>query len=219
MNKKTNILKDILLVINLLAYIYLLKKTGIYGLNSIVYFLSLLFMTYISYKDLKNNIYNSSKYNILFCLVEILVIFLLGRSIFDSSFIMVQENNYIFEDYVQLFYFLQNFYYIMFMYLCLYIYHKIECIGIEYKKSKFSNVILFCLLINLVLVIPTLECFQLEYNLIKITLFILSELTLLTIEIYSLIKNNGKKYEFPIYICFLFNIMAIISIFINIFMY
>ena len=107
-------------------------------------------------------------------------------------------------------YFLQNFYYILILYIGLIIYHKIECRNIKYKESKFSISSIIYLIINCILVVPTLNC--IDYSPVTLFIFITSEVIVIALEIFSLIRNNHKKYDFPIYISFLFNLLAIIFI-------
>lgn len=207
MIKIFNNLKIVLLAINTMSYLVFLKLFGIYGIKSIIYGLLLLPLIYITFRDLKNKVQNSKHYNILFWFTEIIVIMIILRAIFDNNL------NYLsidpFYNFPML-YFLQNFYYILILYIGLIIYHKIECRNIKYKESKFSISSIIYLIINCILVVPTLNC--IDYSPITLLIFIITEVIVIALEIFSLIRNNHKKYDFPIYISFLFNLLAIIFI-------
>jgi len=210
MNKAFNNLKICILIINLICYLVLIKLFGTYDKKIIIYGLLLLPLIYITFRDLKNKIQNSKHYNVLFWIVEIIVIMIILRAIFDTNL------NYLsidpFYNFPML-YFLQNFYYILILYIGLIIYHKIECRNIKYKESKFSISSIIYLIINFILVIPTLNC--INYSPITLLIFITIEVIVIALEIFSLIRNNHKKYDFPIYISFLFNLLAIIFIIVS----
>ena len=225
MNKIFNNLKIILLCINLIGIIYLffiIKNNTILGsenLKLFIYVILLFILIFITFKDLKNKVQNSFKYNTLFCLVEIIILFLIFRMFFDNNLnfyinLNLSDDFYINGYLYHILYFLQNFYYIVILYIGLIIYHKIECHNVKYKESKFSISSIIYLIINFILVIPTLNC--LNYSPITLLIFITLELVMITLEIFSLIKNNHKKYDFPIYISFIFNLFAVIFIIISI---
>lgn len=201
MNRLLNIFKNILVLINIFLIILLIIN---YNINTelFVYLLFFLGIIIINFNDLKNKIKLSNKLNMLFIIIELLVNFLLLRSLLDKS-IYYTDSNFI---YTNLLYFTQNVFYLILLYICLFIYHKIEI----KKVSKYSLISIICLVINIIFIIPTIQSFTGEIT--NNLLFILCEIILIVLELFSLIKYNGLKKEWIIYICFLFNMFAIISI-------
>ena len=71
-------------------------------------------------------------------------------------------------------------------------------------------------IISIISIIPTINCFTGDINPYKYLIF---TIIILGIEIFFLIKDNNKKREWPIYISWLFNLFALISIIVNIIIY
>ena len=203
MNRLLNTLKNILILINIILLAALIIN---YSINTglLKYIISFLGILTLNLSDLKDKIKLSNKLNILFIIVEFIVNFLLIRALLDKS-MYYTDSNYI---YTNLLYFTQNTFYLVLLYICLFIYHKIEI----KKVSKYSLISIICLIVNIILIIPTMQCFIGE-TIHKLP-FILCEIILIVLEIFSLIKYNRIKKEYIIYICFLFNLFALISIFI-----
>ena len=170
----------------------------------------MLYLCFICYKDYKNKVILSNRYNMVFNVIEIFILFLLFRAIFDSNIVTNIYNSSYYNSNVL--FFIQNIPYIIILYISLIIYHKIEVKNKNYLESKYSKISVVCFLINIILIIPTMQFFTETYSIMFNLLFLIIELILITIEIYSLIKYSGKKREWIIYFCFLCNMFAILSI-------
>ena len=199
MNRLLNITKNILILINIILLALLIIN---YSINTelFIYIISFLGILILNLSDLKDKTKLSNKLNILFIIVEFVVNFLLIRTLLDKS-MYYTDSNFI---YTNLLYFTQNTFYLV----LLFIYHKIEI----RKSSKYSLISIICLIVNIILIIPTIQCFIGEIT--NKLLFILCEIILIILEVFSLIKYNGLKKEYIIYISFIFNMLAVISIFV-----
>lgn len=210
MNKILDIIKNILIILNVILISYLIIFTNCISTELIIYLILLIYLCYICYKDYKNKIILNNRFLNLFNLTEIFIIFILLRAIFDSNIITtIYDSSYYHSNAL---FFIQNIPYIIVLYISLIIYHKIEVKNINYIESKYSKISIICFLINIILIIPTMMFFIETYSVIYNLLFLITELILIAIEIYSLIKYNGKKKEWIIYVCFLCNLFGIISI-------
>jgi len=223
MNKILNILRHILYIIVLTLLIIFNIKYGI-NLKIIFLYISLIILFIINIRDIKYKRKVSNKFNILFSLVMIIVIFLLSRVFFDKSLIInnniiinkLEINNtinviYSYKEYA-INYLSQNIYFILIMNLCLILYRLIE------KKDKinykYSNTSIICLIINIILSLETIVLLEKKFNLNQFPLlFFALNTILLIVEISNLVHNNKIKKELLIYISFLFNLFAYISIF------
>lgn len=203
MNRLLNIIKNILILINIILLALLIIN---YNINTelVIYLLFFIGILIVSINDLKNKTKLSNKLNILFIVIEFVVNFLLLRSLLDKS-MYYTDSNYI---YTNLLYFTQNTFYLVLLYICLFIYHKLEV----KRNLKYSLVNIICLIVNIIFIIPTIQCFIGEIT--NKVLFILCEIILVILETFNLIKYNQLKDKLIIYICFLLNMFAIISIFI-----
>ena len=112
--------------------------------------------------------------------------------------------------YQPIFYLSQNMIYFIGLILLLLIYRKIN---MEKQESKYNSITISCLIISIISIIPSLQCLSGDINHFKYLAF---TIILLGIEIYRLIKDNNKKREWPIYISWIFNTLALISIIVNI---
>ena len=83
----------------------------------------------------------------------------------------------------------------------------------EKQESKYNTITLICMLLSIISTIPSLQCLTGDINPIKYLLF---TLILIGVEVYRLIKDNHIKREWPIYVSWIFNMFAIISIIVNI---
>ena len=210
MNKFLDIIKNILIIVNVILISYLIIFTNCISTELIIYIILLLYLCFICYKDYKNKVILSNRYNMLFNVIEIFILFLLFRAIFDSNIVTNIYNSSYYNS--NALFFIQNIPYIIILYISLIIYHKIEVKNKNYLESKYSEISVICFLINIILIIPTMQFFTETYSIMFNLLFLIIELILITIEIYSLIKYNGKKREWIIYFCFLCNMFAILSI-------
>lgn len=231
MNKYLNYFKDLLLVILMVLMIIFIKGNGVNNQEMVIYFISILILLIISVKDISNKNVFSKKYNILFIVVILLNIFILSRTLFDTNFIcnskehmdMLQEYN---KDYfsgniieynqIRIFYLSQNIYLLLILFGSLFLYRYIEKSKNDSikKESKYSKTSVVCLLLNSVLALETFRLFEIYIKEINFPiLFFIANTTLLILEIISLIRNNKEKKEWPLYVCFLFNLFAYIAIF------
>lgn len=222
MNKILNILRYILYTIVLMLLVIFNIKYGI-NLKILFLYISLIILFIINIRDIKYKIVVSNRFNILFSLVMIIIIFLLSRVFFDKSLIInnielinkLETNNTInvifsYKEYA-INYFSQNIYSILIMNLCLILYRLIEQKKINYK---YSNTSIVCLIINIILCLETIVLLTESFNLNQFPLlFFALNTILLIVEISNLVHNNKIKKEILIYISFLFNLFAYISIF------
>lgn len=219
MNKILTITKNILLILNILFLILFCNKIYFEGSSMFLYTCILVFTTFISIKDLiqKNNINN--KYNLLFIVVELFQILIFVRALYDPAFIYNSTKHMelikSFPDYldnykmINLWYLSQNLIYLIAMLVMLFIYREINIK--ERKPSKYSLISIVCMFISIATIIPTIECLNNQFDKLPYLLF---TIILVGIEVFELIRNNHKKKEWIIYVSFLFNLFALISIFV-----
>ena len=224
MNKITEIIKNTLMI---LLTILLIKYTILYNqfiTLGYMIFISLFTLTLIlTLKDYikKNKIQKDKKYIIISIIYLSIITFILIRTLYDKSFIY-NSKQYV-EEYLKnnpteidilkqynALYFLQNIPYFIGLLLLSLTYRKIN---MEHQKSKYNTITLTTLIISIISIIPTINCLSGDINPYKYLIF---TLIILGIEIFFLIKDNHKKREWPIYISWLFNTFALISIIVNI---
>ena len=223
MNKKMNILKIIMTLILLFLNI---KCLSIYGLSSfsiLVYLILLLILLLLFINDLLKKITINKTYDILFIIVEIIICFILFRTLYDPSFIYNSNNiinelhNYHFGSnlydiqYINLMYLNQNSWYLIILIILVLIYRKIN---LPKTVSKYHIISIICFIISICTTIPSLE--NLFGNSNNIIFYLIFNIILVIIEIYRLIKDNHVKKEWILFIAFFFNLFAFISIFLNI---
>lgn len=216
-------IKYVLTTIVTLLIIKYTIRNSITGINYFI-FLGIYFLYLIlNIKDIikKNKIDENKKYNILQIIVLGIMTLVFIRTLYDPSFIYnsryieqlkeIESGIYV-EDtqYQTILYLLQNINYFIGLLILLLIYRKIN---MEQQDSKYNTITLICMLISIISFIPSIQCLTDEINSIKYLLF---TIVLISIEIYRLIKDNHKKREWPIYISWLFNTFAIISVIVNI---
>lgn len=210
MNNILVIIKRISLIILSLLTGLFITQNGILDFRIWLFIIGFLDIIILNIKEIKNRIPTSNKYNLLCILVMLLIIFILLRTLYDRSFIFDFE----LLNETKTLYFAQNVTFILILFGSLHLYYLIETTG-HRKSSKYSLLSLICLICNVILFQYTINL--LEHYLINTTfplLFFAGNTILLVVEIVSLIKNNGLKKEWPIYLCFLFNLFAYISMFI-----
>ena len=210
------------LILTILITIYTLKN-GIEGMNNLIFLgIYILYIT-LSIKDIiKNNkIKENKKYNTLQIIALAIMILVFIRTLYDPSFIynskyleqLKQIENGIYVENAQYetkLYLLQNINYFIGLLILLLIYRKIN---MEYQESKYNSITLTTLIISIISIIPSFQCLSGDINPFKYLIF---TLILISIEIYRLIRDNNKYIEWPIYISWLFNMYALISIIVNI---
>lgn len=222
MNKLLNIFRHILFLIVIILIIILNIKIGI-NFKILLLYISFIILLIINIRDIKYKRRTSNKFNILYCLAMLLTIFLVFRTLLDKTLIynslrhvkLLEEMNtinkiYSYEEF-GINYFSQNIIYILIIYICLIFYKNIEVEKINYK---YSNTSLACLLINFVLSLKTIDILTQTFDINHFPLlFFVVNIILLVVEITSLVKNNKKKKDYTIYLCFLFNLFNFIAIF------
>ena len=210
MNKIVVMIKRILLIILLLLIGVFVIKNGILDFRIWLFIIGFLDIIILNIKEMKNKIFTSNKYNCLFILGMLIICIILIRSLWDQTFIFNLE----LTKEIKTLYFAQNVVSILIILASLHLYYLIETKE-QRPISKYSLASLICFVCNIILFQYTINLFE-NYltNTTFPLLFFAGNTILLVVEIVSLIKNNGLKKEWPIYICFLFNLFAYISMFI-----
>ena len=213
------------LILTTLITIYTIKN-DITGQSYFIFLSIYLLYIILNIKDIikKNKIKDNKKYNILQIISLLIMIFIFLRTLYDPSFLINSSKyanklkelgeGYLEEaQYQTILYLLQNIPYFIGLIILSLIYRKIN---MEHQESKYNTITLTTLLLSIISIIPTINCFTGDINPYKYLLF---TIIILGIEIFFLIKDNNKKREWPIYISCLFNLFALISIIVNIIIY
>lgn len=224
MNKILEIIKNILLILlTLLIIKYITIFNDYVTLGYILFFALFILTLIITIKDYikKEKIQKNKTYLIIQIITYSIISFIFIRALYDKSFIYnskeyVEEylkNNPTEIDFLKQYnvlYLYQNMIYFIILLSLKLIYRKIN---MEKHESKYNSITLTCMLLSAISIIPSLQCLTGDINPIKYLLF---TLILIGIEIYRLIKDNYIKREWPIYVSWIFNTFAIISIIVNI---
>lgn len=224
MNKTMELIKNILLILLTLLIIKYITIFHDYVTLEYIIFLSLFILTLIiTIKDyIKKNKIQKDKTYLLISIISLSIIsFIFIRTLYDKSFIYnskqyVEEylkNNPTEIDFLKQYnvlYLYQNMIYFIILLSLTLIYRKIN---MEKQESKYNTITLICMLLSIISIIPSLRCLEGDINPIKYLLF---TLILIGVEVYRLIKDNHIKREWPIYVSWIFNTFAIISIIVNI---
>ena len=223
MNKILEITKNILhIILTILIIEYITIYNNFTTLGYII-FLTLFSLTLIlTIKDyIKKNKIQKDKTYLLIQIISLSIIsFIFIRTLYDKSFIY-NSKQYVNEfllnhpneqdtlkQYNVLYLYQNMFYFIILLLLCL-IYRKIN---MEKQETKYNTITIICLVLSIISVIPSLQCLSGDIKSFKYLIF---TLILIGIEIYRLIKDNHKKIEWPIYLSWLFNLFALMSIIVN----
>lgn len=230
MNKFLNITKVFLFILLVILNSIYLSNFGLSSGIYIFYLLLLLIFGLLMFKDLiqKNKINNDKMFNLIFIFIELIMIFVFIRAIFDQHFIynsdyymnLINEyNNGEFMimspsdvESINMFYIIQSSWYLIIMLLLILTYRKIN---MEKKESKYSMISLTCFYISICTIIPTISYISSTKD--NVLLFLVLNIVLVGTEIYRLINDNHRKREWIIYVSFFFNLAAFIAIFINMF--
>ncbi|MGM9849854.1 MAG: hypothetical protein ACI31V_03035 [Bacilli bacterium] len=213
------------LLLTTLITIYTIKN-DITGQSYFIFLSIYLLYIILNIKDIikKNKIKDNKKYNLLQIISLLIMIFIFLRTLYDPSFLINSSKyksvlkelgkGYLEEAQDQtILYLLQNIPYFIGLIILSLIYRKIN---MEHQESKYNTITLTTLLLSIISIIPTINCFTGDINPYKYLLF---TIIILGTEIFFLIKDNNKKREWPIYISWLFNLFAVISIIVNIIIY
>lgn len=227
MNKILEIIKNIILILLTLLIIKYITIYHEFVTFGYILFLTLFSLTMIiTIKDYikKNKIQKDKTYLLLQIISLSIISFIFIRTLYDKSFIynakqylnefLLNHPNEIdtLKQYNVLYLYQNMIYFIILLSLSL-IYRKIN---MEKQNSKYNSITLTTLILSIISIIPSLQCLSGDINPIKYSIF---TIILITIEIYRLIKDNHIKKEWPIYVSWIFNLFAIISIMINIIRY
>ena len=210
------------LILTTLITIYTIKN-DITGQSYFIFLSIYLLYIILNIKDIikKNKINENKKYNLLQIISLLIMIFIFLRTLYDPSF-LINSSKYksilkeLGEGYFEeaqdqtILYLLQNIPYFIGLLILSLIYRKIN---MEHQESKYNAITLTTLLLSIVSIIPTINCFTGDINPYKYLIF---TIIILATEIFFLIKDNNKKREWPIYISWLFNLFALIAIIVNI---
>ena len=217
-----NILKIIMTLLLVFLNIKCLSIYGISSLSILLYLILLLILLVLFINDLLKKITINKTYDILFVTIEIIICLILFRTLYDPSFIC-NFNNIISElhnyfgsnlsdiQYINLLYLNHNSWYLIILLILVLIYRKINLSKIE---SKYHIISIICFIISICTTIPSLEYLLGNSN--NIIFYLFFNIILVIIEVYRLIKDNHIKKEWILFISFLFNLFAFISIFVNI---
>lgn len=224
MNKTIELIKNILLT---LLTLLIIKCITIYHdiitLEYIIFLALFSLSLIITIKDYikKNKIQKDKTYLLISIITLSIISFIFIRTLYDKSFIY-NSKQYV-EEYLKnhpteidilkqynALYLYQNMIYFIILLLLTLIYRRIN---MRKQESKYNTITLICMLLSIISTIPSLQCLSEDINPIKYLIF---TLILISTEIIFLIKDNHKKREWPIYISWIFNTFAIISIIVNI---
>lgn len=220
-------IKNILALFLIFLNIKYFKEYGLITFGLIVYlvFFIILMITFFNDNVKSESIKQDKKYNYLFILVEIVLILLFTRTLYDTSFLYNSEYyndlikskiTYEYEiqaheiRYINFSYLYQNIYFIIAMITLLLVYHKINNPKIQ---SKYNLISVICLAISICFLLIVLDC--ISFVGFDIWLYLILNIILVGIEIYKLIKDNHKKREWIIYLSLVFNIIIFVFIVIN----
>lgn len=224
MNKALSITKSTLGIIIAILIIIFIKEYTYININFLLFsaLFSILIITNIKDYIMKNKIQLNNIYNILSIITLSIIIIIFLRTLYDPNLIYNSSNyvnqvkerfinsNYLDElKWYNTLYLYQNLLYFLVLLTSLLIYRKIN---MEKQKSKYNIVTLTCLIISICTIMPSISLTSDNHSIFK---YIIFNTLLIGTEIYRLIKDNHKKYEWPIYISFIFNTFAIVMIICN----
>lgn len=225
MNKVLFVFRILLFVLLCYFNFMYISLFSISGFMYLIYLGFLVLLLFLSVLDCikKDNINKNFTYNFLcvfiFCVMNLIFV----RCYYDTGFIynsdyhmnlLSEINNYYFEDakYINMLYLNQNLLYFIIMLIMLIGYRMLN---IKKHESKYSIISVTCFFLSIVSIVPTLLCFLGDLN--NIFFYLIFNVILVFILIYRLIHDNHKKREWIIFVSFLFNMFAFISIFVCLF--
>lgn len=227
MHKTLEIIKNILLtLLTILILKYIIIFNNFVTLGYILFLTLFSIILIITIKDYmkKNKVQKDKTYLIIQIISFSIISLILIRTLYDKSFIynskqykeqfLINHPNEIdtLKQYNVLYLYQNMIYFITLLSLIL-IYRKIN---MNKQQSKYNTITLICMLLSIISIIPSLQCLTGDINPIK---YLLLTLILIGVGVYRLIKDNHIKREWPIYVSWLFNLFAIISIIVNIIIY
>ena len=223
MNKVLLIIKNILLFLLIFLVVKYTIVFNVIGLENVV-FLALLFIyLWLDIVDTfkRRDIRFNKTYNIISIVMLLIMIFVFARTLYDQNFLynsikykdlLVKSNVITLDDviYYNISYLYQNLRCFILMIALILIYRKINIGKINIKYHWLSITCFVLSLLSVPLSLSILSSTQLEI------VYILFTIALIGVEIYRLYKDNHKYRNWPIFVSFIFNTLAIISIIINI---
>lgn len=227
MNKALLIIKDILLLILTILVVKFTMTFGIYGITYFVFLVILGFLLLLNITDIikKRDITLNKTYNIISIVMLLIMIFIFARALFDQNFLF-NSDKYILKDYPN---YVDDRYDNAKIYVVLYLYQNLRYFiammfltllyrGLNKKKEehKYHWLSVICLLVSIYSIIPSLQCMYGTVS--NAILYLLFTIILIVLEVYRLIKDNHKKREWIIYLSFLFNTFALMTIVMNLFL-
>ena len=228
MYKFLNIIKSLLTVLLIILNILYIRIFGLSHMIYVIYLILLAIFSSLFLKDLfrHNKINHNIIYNILCIFLLLIMNFVFIVTIYDQGFLY---NSEYYKDLIKIYSNMSlsiiensktlNMYYLFqnSLYFCIglgliFVYRMLN---VEKQSSHYNLVSIICCIISIGTLIPTISFIgDLDANIIWFTVL---NICLLVTEIYRLIKDNHKKYEWPIYLSFLFNMFAFIAIFIHLY--
>ncbi len=227
MHKTLEIIKNILLtLLTILILKYIIIFNNFVTLGYILFLTLFSIILIITIKDYmkKNKVQKDKTYLIIQIISFSIISLILIRTLYDKSFIynskqykeqfLINHPNEIdtLKQYNVLYLYQNMIYFITLLSLTL-IYRKIN---MNKQKSKYNTITLICMLLSIISIIPSLQCLTGDINPIK---YLVLTLILIGVGVYRLIKDNHIKREWPIYVSWVFNMFALISIIVNIIIY
>ena len=223
MNKVLLIIKNILLFLLIFLVIKYTIVFNVIGLENVV-FLALLFIyLWLDIVDTfkRRDIRFNKTYNIISIVMLFIMIFVFARTLYDQNFLynankykdlLVKSNDISLDDviYYNISYLFQNLRCFILMIALILIYRKINIGKINIKYHWLSVACFVLSILSVPLSLSILSSTQLEI------VYILFTIALIGVEFYRLFKDNHKYRNWPIFVSFIFNTLAIISIVINI---
>lgn len=220
-------IKNILLLILTVLVVKFTMIFGIYGITYFIFLVILGLILLLSIIDIikKRDITLNKTYNIISIVMLLIMIFIFARALFDQNFLF-NSGKYVFKDYPN---YVDDRYDNAKIYVVLYLYQNLRYFivmmfltllyrGLNKKKEehKYHWLSVICLLVSIYSIISSLSCMYGTTS--SAILYLLFTLGLIGIEVYRLIKDNYKKREWIIYLSFLFNTFALMTIIINLFL-
>lgn len=161
------------LILTTLITIYTIKN-DITGQSYFIFLSIYLLYIILNIKDIikKNKINENRKYNLLQIISLLIMIFIFLRTLYDPSF-LINSSKYksilkeLGEGYFEeaqeqtILYLLQNIPYFIGLLILSLIYRKIN---MEHKESKYNTITLTTLLLSIISIIPTINCFTGDIN-------------------------------------------------------
>lgn len=223
MNKTLLIIKNILLFLLVALTVKYTIVFNVIGFENTIFLVLLFIFLWLDIVDTykKRDISLNKTYNIISIVMLLIMIFVFIRALYDQNFLynankykdLLVKNSIISLDdviYYNISYLFQNLRSFILMLTLILIYRKINIGKINIKYHWLSVTCFFLSILSVPLSLSILSSTQLEI------VYILFTIALIVVEFYRLFKDNYKYRNWPIFVSFIFNTLAVISIVINI---